>query len=451
MFDTTAGDDHLPGPADAGADGRADDPLAAVEQATATLRSATRGDLDGLGPDGHRRLLARIRDLKAATCALEADTITAAERAGTPEADGAASTTAWVKRHLNTSGRTAKQAEALAGGLDRLPDTAQALADGHITDQHAGHLARAADRGWLGDPDRVEDVLLDDAKQLDPDRFRRLVRRREQATDDALAADEHTAHAKRETTIRHDGDGTSLLRARLPTPQMETVETALDALESPDPADTPDELARTPRQRRADALVDLARTVLELGELPDQGSVKPHVSVTVPIETLQAETGGPAGQAAYSGPISAQAARRIACDASVSRVITSGDSQILDVGRATRTWNPAQRRAVVARDGHCRFGDCDRFSFWCVIHHVRFWEHGGPSDLDNAVLLCWWHHHAVHDLNWNLEFEPDTGTVTVTSPYDDTRLVSRPEGFSNLQPTLPGADPPGSGPPRPAG
>ena len=43
----------------------------------------------------------------------------------------------------------------------------------------------------------------------------------------------------------------------------------------------------------------------------------------------------------------------IGCDSTVSRIVTAGASQVIDVGRATRTIPPALRRAVSARDGSC--------------------------------------------------------------------------------------------------
>lgn len=406
--------------------------MLAVREAAEALRRAAGQDLDSLGPSGHRQLLRQLGEVESVTAALKAKLVTAAADAGTPEASGAASTTSWLKTELKVSGRDAKKAERLAEALRELPATADALAAGQITDGHARQVAKAAERGWLGDPAATEAQVLDTARRTDPDALRRHIRRAEQAADDALLHDELAAHARRRVDFTDNGDGTSRLHALLPTPEMERFRTALDAIEEPDPADTPDELRRTPAQRRADALVELATAILDLGELPAQGSVRPHVLALVPFETLAARTGGPAAQPAYSGPISGEAARRLACDAAISRVITKGDSQVLDVGRATQAWNSAQRRAVVARDGGCRFGNCGRFSFWCIIHHVRFYGNGGHTRVDNGVLLCGWHHHAVHELGWKLDYDPTTGIVTVTSPDGRIRLTSHPDGFRSL-------------------
>jgi hypothetical protein len=72
-------------------------------------------------------------------------------------------------------------------------------------------------------------------------------------------------------------------------------------------------------------------------------------------------------------------------------------TQPLEVGRATRVVSPAQRAALAVRDGGCRYPGCDRPVAWCDAHHLRHWLHGGPTDLENLVLLCRAHHRAVHE------------------------------------------------------
>jgi hypothetical protein len=168
--------------------------------------------------------------------------------------------------------------------------------------------------------------------------------------------------------------------------------TAIDALCRPLPGDT-----RTPAQQRFDALVELARRQLDRGELPTAGGERPHVGVTIPLETLEARAGAPAAELEWCNqPISGEAARRLACDAQISRIITDGASQPLDVGRATRTIPPALRRAVIARDKGCTAPGCDRPPAWCDVHHIIHWIDGGPTALWNLRLLCPLHHHDEH-------------------------------------------------------
>jgi hypothetical protein len=78
-------------------------------------------------------------------------------------------------------------------------------------------------------------------------------------------------------------------------------------------------------------------------------------------------------------------------------VLGGAPTQPLEVGRASRVVQPAQRTALAVRDGGCVFPDCTRPLAWCEAHHLRHWLHGGPTDLANLALLCRTHHRAVHE------------------------------------------------------
>ena len=93
--------------------------------------------------------------------------------------------------------------------------------------------------------------------------------------------------------------------------------------------------------------------------------------------------------------VSAETSRRLACDAATLTMRHGASGQILNIGRKTRTISPALRRALTTRDRHCRFPGCS--AGHCDAHHVRHWANGGPTKLDNLVLLCRRHHRAVHE------------------------------------------------------
>ena len=69
---------------------------------------------------------------------------------------------------------------------------------------------------------------------------------------------------------------------------------------------------------------------------------------------------------------------RLCCDAKICRVLTDGPSEILDVGRLTRSVPPAIWNTLVARDRHCTAPGCDRSPEYCEAHHIWYWEFGGP-------------------------------------------------------------------------
>jgi hypothetical protein len=115
------------------------------------------------------------------------------------------------------------------------------------------------------------------------------------------------------------------------------------------------------------------------------------------------------------------------CDSALHRVLTTGRSTILDYGTATRTIPAPLFNALVIRDRHCRFPGCDRPTHWCQGHHIRFWDHGGPTQLANLVLVCARHHHLLHRPGWHAKLLPDA-TLEITDPHGRHRTTSPPTG-----------------------
>ncbi len=95
------------------------------------------------------------------------------------------------------------------------------------------------------------------------------------------------------------------------------------------------------------------------------------------------------------GPLSIATARRLACDCHLTPIVMS-DSVPIDLGRNSRTVSKKQRRALIARDHGCAFPGCGAVPAHCEGHHVTHWADGGPTDLDNLVLLCRYHHGLLH-------------------------------------------------------
>jgi len=78
----------------------------------------------------------------------------------------------------------------------------------------------------------------------------------------------------------------------------------------------------------------------------------------------------------------------------------TGASQVLDLGRCRRPFNRAQRRAAAIRDRGCVAPGCTAPPAACHVHHAQWWSRGGPTDIDNAALLCGFHHRMVHRQDW---------------------------------------------------
>ena len=148
-------------------------------------------------------------------------------------------------------------------------------------------------------------------------------------------------------------------------------------------------------ERRARGLVAVCRHFLDHANVPTRRQGRPTVVVTIGLDALAARTGGSArlDSGAY---LRGDAARRLACDAGVVRLLTAPDSMPLDVGRLTRSVSPAQARAVIHRDRHCRYEGCHSPPWACEVHHLDHWSRGGRTDVERLGLLCWHHHHLTH-------------------------------------------------------
>ena len=199
-----------------------------------------------------------------------------------------------------------------------------------------------------------------------------------------------------------------------------------------------------PSAKRADALEMIARLSLEHANcIPDShdaflrsaSSPRPlvvmHLESTTP-SSADAPSLKPPGirdthdkQMAITASVGAPGAidplliipsdttRRLGCDSSIKEQFET-HGIVLDAGRTRRLVSTAQRRALLSRDGGCRFPGCHRRRF-TDAHHIHHWMDGGNTDLDNLVTLCRFHHHLVHEGGFKLQKAPGN-TFTVLNP-----------------------------------
>src|SRR5664280_2453676 len=267
-------------------------------------------------------LAADLVGLRVAVSRLESEfarRLVVFDRRGAAGVTGAVSTAAWLRGACRLSageaGERVRTARVLAAAAPELPaDPLGALEP--VLVEAARHT----------DPARLRAVLADLRAQCDP------------AGAEAAAA---AAHDRRRLTVAGTFAGAVVLDGVLDPEGGATVLAALAPLAAPGGADDD----RTPAQRRADALVELARRALDGAELPTTAGERPHLQIRVDLATLLAGTGTAAAD--WAGPLSAGTALRLACDATISPVLTAGPSEVLDLGRSVRLVGPAQRRALV--------------------------------------------------------------------------------------------------------
>jgi hypothetical protein len=309
--------------------------------------------------------------------------------------DGAVSAGAWLRWRCRVPARRASRVVKEARALTEMPDTAEAFAAGHLPVDHMTQLVRARDRHPVAFL-QTESTLVEAAQTLTLRDLRRLVGYWDQNLDpDAAIGDAATLYERRRLHASRSLDGVVHIDGMLDPVSGETVLAALDAVTAPMLRDADDE--RTPAQIRADALVGFCRERLDAGDLPTTGGEKPHITVIVDTATLTGT--GPSGISELGADrtvIAPEVARMIGCDATFRRVVVDPAGEPLDVGRKTRLVTAAQRRALAVRDKTCRFPGCERPLSWCDAHHIRYWTHGGPTELRNLILLCRHHHTLIH-------------------------------------------------------
>jgi hypothetical protein len=124
------------------------------------------------------------------------------------------------------------------------------------------------------------------------------------------------------------------------------------------------------------------------------------------------------------GPvIHAEVARRLACDARVQTAIEDENDQPLRLKRTSREPTIAMMSLLKARDFGCTFEGCGTRRF-TQAHHVQWWSNDGPTDLENLILVCYFHHKLVHEYGWVVK-RRDDGT-TEWYRRDGTRYRAGP-------------------------
>ncbi|MDA3650089.1 HNH endonuclease [Saccharopolyspora indica] len=404
--------------------------------------------------------------------------IAEADRRRLHATQGARSTQAWLKCLLNIDGpeatarvriATATADSAVdntgAAGTDvHLPATARALTDGVIALPHAQVISRCLAR--LPEharyrADEVERLLVEHACRQCPSELAKLADRVRYMLDrDGPVADERAQFESRELHYATARDGMLVIKARLDRETGAKFVTALQPLAAPRPETDGTKDPRTAGQRNADGLSTLLDLVLDTDGMPRTGGQKPHLTVTIDYTDLKnqvhtaKDAAGGAGQLEATGQhLSPDTIRRIACDCDVLPIVLGGDGLPLDVGTTQRTAPTHIRAALLARDGACAFPDCDHPPGTPQAHHVVHWADGGPTSVDNMIMLCPQHHRTTHNQHWRIEFHNGRPVFIPPATADPTR-TPRPGG--KAQPAAhrhalhhlatPGGTPPGSRP-----
>ncbi len=353
---------------------------------------------EDVGAVSDEQLEADFTELERAARTLEAERLrrlSEIHRRQSHRREGYLSTASWLVDRHRLGWTAASKEIRTARSLERMPHTKQALATGELTSSAVQMLiwARQAHPAQFH---KAERSLVEAARRLPAGQLQHAVSHWRQRLDWEQGLKEaERLRQQRRLTVSTTMLGMVRVDGNL---DPETGETMLAALRNCVDAgrrhNDPDD-QRTPTQRRVDALGEICHRWLNAPDRPLVAGERPHVAVVVDLEALQGRAGR-RSEFDHVGPIHPEIVRRLACDASVSRIITQGKSEPLEIGRRTAVVPAPMRRAVIVRDRHCRFPGCDRPPPWCDAHHAEHWADGGVTALSNLMLLCRRHHRLVH-------------------------------------------------------
>lgn len=358
-------------------------------------------------------------------------------------ADAYSSSTAFVRHQTRTTGPKASRQVADARALNQMPVVTERAAVGRLSGDQVRSMIQAFEQGGEHFTD-AEEMLSDVAEGLsDSSDFRRATQYWLQAVSEPPSGedpDDEYLHISQTIFGMVKVDG--LLNAE----HGEALITAVNAA-TPLPSDSD---LRPAAQRRVDGFMHLIATAGGVAR-------KPLMMVHVDLETLagrrltEQDRGG-AESSPRSAPngglaippqsqgvrrqrrlhetqravLTPEAIDRLACDATLRRVVFGPKSELLDVGRLHRLVTGPMRDAIVARDRTCVVPNCDVPAEWCEIHHFKHWKDGGETNAGNLGPACGFHHVCVHELGFTLIgpahaprfFRPD-GTEVIAKPWED--------------------------------
>ena len=298
----------------------------------------------------------------------------------------------WLQQNLRQTSNAAYAQVRTARQLEDLPEVAAAWRAGQIGSQHVSVICRA-----MGQIDKTclplestEQELLRAAREMDPFFLNRHWKQlRYQADQEAAELAEEEQRRRRWLNFRQTEEGSFRIEGELDPENGVALKTAMRSLMGR--AGKADE--RTPAERRCDALGEMSRRLMSAGVLPTLGGEKPQVLLVANLETLRLEPGSPMAELDWGPLVTGRTARRIAEDAELTPVLVNGRSEILYVGRRSRTVSRRVRKALNLRDRHCQAPGCEVEAELCQPHHLKHAADGGDSTLPNLRLYCPVHHH----------------------------------------------------------
>jgi hypothetical protein len=324
--------------------------------------------------------------LSSAALAAACEWILEADRGQLFLADGARNLPEWVSARFGLRHSTAAQLVRVAHRLQDLPVLRSRFAEGAVSLDQVDAISK------LATPD-TEEAVIAECLGLSNAALDRATRR----ANPPSTEDEREAWRERWLSIQYTLDGIRAhMNADLPGAEMSLVETAIRKKADRIPPNPESGIFDPYPQRMADGLIELATTSGD-----EHGSGPIQITVHADLEALIEDSETGVAEIEGGPVIASETARRLSCDPIVECVVYD-HKKVLGIGRRSRLIPAWLRHQLWHRDGNCQFPGCPHKG-WLHAHHIRHWADGGPTDLDNLILLCGYHHRFLHEHGWEIE------------------------------------------------
>lgn len=300
-------------------------------------------------------------------------------------------TAAWLSWHLGISTATARRYVRVANQLRDLPVVAAAHARGLLTLDRLQLLLRVVE------PDMQHELVDFAVGCADIDTLRQTIKDIETARSDAEHATDDQPRTRATMWWRNDA---LHLNAVIQGADGVMVERAIERVADRAPTDPDSGGFRPVDDRHGEAIVQLASMSLAADTDHDRATVVVHVNAA-DLDSDSRQGWDAAGRVFSTAELD-----RLLCDARIQPCIDDSHGLTIGVGRTTRTIPPWLLRSLNDRDGGCRFPGCGQ-TRWLHAHHVIHWADGGPTNLDNLILLCGFHHRMLHNDGWSIDGNPN--------------------------------------------
>jgi hypothetical protein len=359
--------------------------------------------------------IGQFLSLSAAALAAACEWFLEADRGQLFLADGARDLPEWVSARFGLRQLTASQLVRVARRLEDLPVLRSRFAVGELSLDQVDSISK------LATPD-TEEAVISECVGLSNTALDRAARRANPPT----SQDAVDSWRERWLSIQYSLDGIRAhLNADLPGAEMSLVEAEIRARADRIPPNPESGLFDPYPQRMADGLVELCSTTGD-----EHGSSPTQIVVHADLDALTSDPETTGVAEIEGGPVIAnETARRLSCDPIVECAVYD-HRKVLGIGRRSRLIPAWLRRQLWHRDGNCQWPGCPHKG-WLHAHHRTHWADGGPTDLDNLILLCGYHHRFLHEHGWTIENDgngkhvfrkPDRRVYPPTRPQLDPRL-----------------------------